>query len=82
MMSHQLKVRMLVSINLVLALAIALGLVFSPVRSTRRVESRTILADADVVSRIHIGGPEPLNLVKSGTDWVLLDLESPETLNT
>jgi hypothetical protein len=76
MMSHQRKIQVLVSINLFLALAIALGLIFSPARSSRRVESRTILADVDKVSRIRIEGTEPLELMKSGNNWILLEPEA------
>ncbi|OHD80045.1 MAG: hypothetical protein A3J97_15795 [Spirochaetes bacterium RIFOXYC1_FULL_54_7] len=82
MMNYRRKVQLLVSINVVLALAISLGLLFSPARSSRRVESRTILPDADSVTRISMEGTERLELVRSGNNWVMLDAGKPVPLNS
>ena len=79
MSSYRRKLQLLISINLVLALVISLGLVFSPARSGKRAESRTILPDSETVARISIEGVEALELVKSGTTWVLMEPGSIST---
>ncbi|TFG79452.1 MAG: DUF4340 domain-containing protein, partial [Spirochaetales bacterium] len=74
MMDYTLKVRSLVAINVLLAVAIALGVLFSPARTSARSLRATLLdsgAQATVL-KIRTGG-QALELYKSGDAWFLND---------
>jgi hypothetical protein len=71
MNGFQKKLRQLVGVNVALAVLILLGIVFSPASAKARSTKRDLLANAGVVATIRIDGPESIELVKSGTDWLL-----------
>lgn len=73
MIAYRRKVQILVGINLVLAVAASLGLVFSPAWFGKRAGHRTILADIEAVARISLEGTETLELARSGTGWVVME---------
>ncbi len=71
MRDFQKKFRWLVGVNTTLAVLIMLGIVFSPTSARARSTKHDLLASAQSVASIRIDGPESVQLVKSGSDWLL-----------
>jgi len=71
MNGFQKKFRQLISVNAALAVLIILGVVFSPSSAKARSTKRDLLTSAEAVASIRIDGPESIQMVKSGSDWLL-----------
>lgn len=71
MRDFQKKFRWLVGVNATLAVLIVLGMIFSPSSARARSTKHDLLAGAQSVVSIRIDGPESIQLVKSGSDWLL-----------
>lgn len=71
MNGFQKRFRWLVGLDAALVVLILLGIVFSPTVAKARSTRRTLLSGTDAVASIHIDGVQSIQLVKSGTDWLL-----------
>ncbi len=71
MTSYQARLRILIGVDAFLAIAIVLGLLFSPGSSDARATSFDLLESAESVAIIDIEGPEAVQLVRSGSGWAM-----------
>ncbi len=71
MTSYQTRLRMLIGVDAFLAVAIVLGLIFSPGSSDERATSFDLLESAETVATIGIEGPDAVQLVRSGSGWAM-----------
>jgi len=69
------RVKTLVIVDVALALLIVLGIVFSPRSSEARSARHDLLSSAGSVVSIKIGGPEKLELVRSGDAWSMVSAD-------
>lgn len=71
MTDYRNKSRILIAVDAFLAIVIAFGLLFSPDSSDSRATSFDLLESVEEVSSITIEGPDAVQLVRSGSTWIM-----------